>query len=102
MTGLPFVFACWMARAGHDLGPAPEILARRRELNSVRIGEIVAAHASASGWPGELAAEYLGDILRYGLGSRELESIESFWARCRTLGLMTAVRPLKLYDSSRF
>ncbi len=101
ITGLPFVFACWMARDGHDLGSAPEILARRRELNRPRIGEIVADHASASGWPENLAADYLGDILSYGLGPRELRSIELFWSRCHDLGLISEVRPLKLYDGFR-
>jgi predicted solute-binding protein len=87
-----------MARVGYDLGPVPEILARRRELNRPRIGEIVAAHASSSGWPEDLAAEYLGKILRYGLGPREVQSIELFWTRCHDLGLISEVRPLKLYD----
>jgi len=102
ITGLPFVFACWMARVGRDLGTVPEILARRRELNHHRLDEIVAIHAAGSGWPADLAAEYLGDILRYGLGSRELESIELFWSRCHDLGLIEEVRPLKLFDNSRF
>ena len=101
-TGLPFVFACWMARVGHDLGAAPEILARRRELNRPRINEIVAAHAAGSGWPKDLAAEYLGKILRYELGSRELESIELFWSRCHGLGLIDDLRPMKLYNNSPF
>jgi len=102
ITGLPFVFACWMARVGHDLGAAPEILVRRSELNRLRIDEIVAAHAAGSGWPEDLAAEYLGDILRYGLGSRELESIELFWTRCHDLGLIGDLRPIKLYDNFQF
>jgi len=101
-TGLPFVFACWMARAGDDLGVAPEILARRRELNRPRISEIVATHAHSSGWPESLALEYLGDVLRYGLGPRELESIELFWLRCRDLGLIDGLRPMKLYENSQF
>jgi chorismate dehydratase len=100
-TGLPFVFACWMARVGHDLGNTPEILARRRELNRPRIREIVAAHATASGWPTNLAAEYLGKILHYELGPRELRSIELFWSRCHDLGLISEVRPLNLYDGFR-
>jgi len=101
-TGLPFVFACWMARVGCDLGAVPEILARRRELNRHRLAEIVAAHAAGSGWPEDLAAEYLGDILRYELGSRELESIELFWSRCHDLGLIDDLRPMKLYNNSQF
>jgi len=101
MTGLPFVFACWMARADHDLGTLPDILSRYRELNRNRVAEIAGTHAEASGWPEELAAEYLGEILRYDIGSRELEAIELFWKRCHDLGLIDRLRPLKLYDGAR-
>ena len=97
MTGLPFVFACWMARADHDLGDLPNILGRYRDLNRNRIVEIAVTHAKASGWPEGLAAAYLGKILRYDIGSRELEAIELFWKRCRALGLIERLRPMKLY-----
>ena len=101
MTGLPFVFACWMARADQDLGDLPDILNRHREFNRGRTAEIAAAHAGASGWPIELAAEYLGEILRYDIGPRELEAIELFWKRCHALGLIERLRPMKLYKGSQ-
>jgi chorismate dehydratase len=102
LTGLPFVFACWMVRANHDLGGVPEILARRREINRRRIPDIVAAHAAASGWPEDLAAEYLGRILRYELGARELESVELFWSRCHKLGLINQLCPMRFYRHPQF
>jgi chorismate dehydratase len=97
MTGLPFVFACWMARANHDLGGLPEILSRYRELNRGRTAEIAAANAATSGWPEDLATKYLGEILHYDLGPRELEAIELFWSKCHDLGLIERLRPMKLY-----
>ena len=102
LTGLPFVFACWMVRAGHDLGGLPETLARRREINRHHINDIVAAHGASSGWPEDLAARYLGEILRYELGARELESVGIFWSRCYELGLFNRLRPMRLYDNSQF
>jgi len=97
ITGLPFIFACWMARANHDLGDLPDILSRYRDLNRDRVTEIAATHAKASGWPEGLAAAYLGRILRYDIGSRELEAIELFWNRCQELGLLRKLRPMNLY-----
>jgi len=97
MTGLPFVFACWMARADHDLGDLPDTLSKYRDLNRNRIAKIAVTHAKASGWPEGLAAAYLGRILRYDIGSRELEAIELFWRRCHDLGLLERLRPMKLY-----
>jgi chorismate dehydratase len=100
LTGLPFVFAAWLARADADLGRLPEVLARCRERNRGRTREIVAAHAN--GWPVELATRYLGHILRYEIGPRELESIELFWGQCRALGIIDDLRPMRLYRNSEF
>ena len=101
LTGLPFVFACWMVRAGRNLGDLPEILARRREINRYRVNDIVAAHGASSGWPEDLAARYLGGILRYEVGARELESVELFWSKCQTLGLIDQLRPMRIYPDFR-
>jgi len=56
-----------------------------------------AAHAGSPGWPEKLAAQYLGEILHYEIGSRELEAIELFWKRCHKLALIRELRPVKLY-----
>jgi chorismate dehydratase len=98
ITGLPFVFASWMARADRDLGDLPACLGRCHDRNRRCTSEIAAAHAATSGWPKELAVDYLGDILRYELGPRELEAIQLFWSKCLDLGLINHLRPLKLYS----
>ena len=100
LTGLPFVFATWFARAGDDLGELPAKLRECRKRNSLRIPEIVSAHAD--GWPPDLAARYLGEILHYELGDRELEAIELFWSHCHALGIIDHLRPMKLYDTHQF
>jgi chorismate dehydratase len=100
ITGLPFVFASWMARADRALGDLPARLGRCRDRNRHRTTEIAAAHASASGWPQELAADYLGGILRYELGPREMEAMQLFWSKGLDLGLIDHLRPLKLYERS--
>ncbi|MEJ2581614.1 MAG: menaquinone biosynthesis protein [Acidobacteriota bacterium] len=102
ITGLPFVFACWVARAGNDLEDLPRVLARCRDRNRSRIEEIAATHALESGWSEHLAVEYLGSILQYALGPREFAAIELFWRRCHELGLADRLRPLRLYANSRF
>ena len=99
LTGLPFVFATWMARASDDLGGLPELLRHCREANAHRIDDIVAGHAAAAGWPEDLARHYLGTILRYRLGQRELKAITTFWSRCRDAGLIAELRPLRLHRS---
>jgi len=95
-TGLPFVFATWMAKRSTDLGDLPERLRARRDANLDRIGDIVARRAPELGWPADLARTYLTRHLRFRITERELAAVEEFWARCRALGLIETVRPMTL------
>jgi len=100
LSGLPFVFATWLARSGDDLGELPSTLRRYRDRNMLRIPEIVATHAD--GWPPDLATRYLTNILRYEIGAPELKSIELFWGRCHALDLIDDLRPMSLYRNNEF
>jgi len=100
LTGLPFVFAVWMARPDADLGDAPQTLTRLREANAGRIDEIVRAYAGPLGWPDDLAREYLGRVLHYHIGPRELEAIGRFADLAATLGLIAVPRELSVRGGS--
>jgi chorismate dehydratase len=79
MTGLPFVFAVWMARP--DVGNLQQLhahLERAKQSGLREIGRIIHDHAVPRGWPAELAREYLTHNLRYDVGARELEAIRTF------------------------
>jgi len=101
-TGLPFVFAVWMCRRGAELGRAAELLDRQRRINASRIDAIVAAHAADAGFPPDLARRYLGKLLRYEIGPRELQAIERFWRRARELELVPRSRALCLHGGPAF
>ena len=96
LTGLPFVFALWMARPGTGLGGLPELLAATLDRNLGRIGAIAARHAAPAGWPEELAQRYLGEILTYRAGPRELEAVQLFWRMAHEEGLTPGLRPLHI------
>lgn len=84
LTGLPFVYAVWMRRAGEastdTQRAAVALLDRQRRLNATRLDEIVTRHASARRWPDDLAREYLGTRLRYDVGDAQRAAIEHFLA----------------------
>jgi len=96
LTGLPFVFAVWMARRDADLGELPRILEDQLRRNLHRLDNIADQHAPSHNWPGDLAREYLGQIMSYGVGPAELEAIERFAAEARRLGIIRRLRPLRL------
>jgi len=83
ITGRPFVFAVWLARAEAE------------EHNLGQIDAIATAHAAEHGWPTDRAADYLGRILRYHVGDRELDAIQHFAQLAADRGLIeNPPRPL--------
>lgn len=92
LTGLPFMYAAWMCRAGRADEPrvrtAAAVLDRQRRRNRVRLDWIAERCASEHGWPTGLAREYLGSLLRYEIGSREREGAERFVAMAAELGVV--------------
>ena len=100
LTGLPFVFAVWQARAGWDLGALPERLAAQRRLNAERIDAIAEKHAESHGWEFGIARQYLGRVLSYAVGPKELQAMERFAQLCKQHGLIANDKPLHLYDPS--
>ncbi len=96
LTGLPFVFAIWMTRQGTDLGDLPEQLDQQRRVNAQRIATIVERYADRHGWPHDLANQYLGHILRFEVGERELQAIAHFGELAAKYGFIDGARPLTL------
>lgn len=92
LTGLPFVYAAWMCRTRDLQSPAVRIgkalLDRQRRHNRTRLDWIVARRAGERGWPVELAARYLGRLLKYDMGERERASAGAFLDRAAGAGLI--------------
>jgi chorismate dehydratase len=78
MTGEPFVFACWMARSGVDLGDLPERLRLAKNEGLEHVEEIIAEHAIPGGWPAGVARRYLLEHLKFDIGPRQLQAIRLF------------------------
>jgi chorismate dehydratase len=91
LTGLPFVYAVWACHAdrlGTDtIRHGAELLDRTRRRNRHRPDQIVNETAADHGWPADLARGYLGRLLRYRFGPRELEAAQRFLAMAGDAGL---------------
>ena len=101
LTGLPFVFAVWTARAGVDLGDLPRRLGVARQEGLANVGRIIARDARPRGWPVAVAHEYLTRYLKYDVGERELESIRRFHALAAKWDVVGRARPLSVYPVGR-
>jgi chorismate dehydratase len=74
-TGLPFVFAMWVARSGCELGGIETALSQARDAGLAHLEEIAAAEAPALGLTRPECLSYLRDRLHFQLGPREREGL---------------------------
>lgn len=94
LTGLPFVYAMWMCRAGEEeslnVQAISAMLERARLHNRTRLDWIVASRSGDCGWPRDEASRYVGQQLRYEVGEPERESLAKFLSWASELGLCEA------------
>jgi chorismate dehydratase len=92
LTGLPFMYACWACRADRASEPgillAARLLERQLRHNLTRLDWIVARRAADHRWPVDLAADYLGRLLRFQVGPREQEAADRFISEAAALNLL--------------
>jgi len=87
LTGLPFVFALWVVRAGADLGAVPDALARCRAEGLAHADELSRIHGPRLGLDFRTCYDYLTRALSYDLGEPELAGLRRFAEMAARLGL---------------
>jgi chorismate dehydratase len=100
-TGLPFVFAAWVARPEIGTTELETLLAGARDRGVAHLAEIAAAEALTLGISTELAVRYLRDSLHFALGEQELKGLRRFARLCAERGLVPkdAVRSLNQFTT---
>ncbi len=79
-TGLPFVFAMWIARPGMKLANVDRLLSAARDDGIMRLDEIAHQAAPTVGLPEADCLSYLRDNLTFHLGDRQRQGLERFYA----------------------
>jgi chorismate dehydratase len=80
LTGLPFVYACWVAREGADLRNVPKTLRRAKEIGMSQIPKIARIEARKLGFPEELCLDYLTRRIFFDLGESEIAGLLKYYA----------------------
>jgi len=86
-TGLPFVFAMWVARPDVDESRAAKILGTARDQGVQRLPAIAAAEADGLGIDCDLATRYLSENLHFTLERAERDGLRRFYELCVAHGL---------------
>jgi len=100
-TGLPFVFAIWMARQSVDPAIARRaaiVLDHQRRHNVERIESIVHNASGRTKWPQDLARDYLRDHLVFEVTPRRLEGLELFYRKAHEHGLIDSCRAVRVLE----
>ena len=79
LTGLPFVYACWVARADVELGVVPQTLWNAKEYGINKIPEIVQIESQKLGFPETLCRDYLTKHIFYELGDAGIAGLKKFY-----------------------
>jgi chorismate dehydratase len=84
---LPFVFAMWVGRDGHDLRVIERALGQARDEGVAHLSEIAASEAAPRGLTAPQCLSYLRDNLHFYFGPREQEGFARFYRHAAELGL---------------
>jgi chorismate dehydratase len=98
-TGLPFVFAMWIARPGFDMSAAATLLNIARDEGVRHLTKIAAREAAALGITSDVATRYLRDNLHFKLGRSERRGLSHFYRLCTKHGLAPSGLEHTLEDS---
>jgi chorismate dehydratase len=86
-TGLPFVFAMWIAREGVDTREVAALLNEARDQGVRNLDAIAEREGPLVDVSAELAKSYFRDNLHFELGKRERAGLKRFYELCVKHGL---------------
>jgi chorismate dehydratase len=96
-TGLPFVYAVWAVRDGVDLRGVDAALRRCRDHGLSRVGAIAQREAASLGLDAGFCRRYLGNVLCFELGDREIAGLRRFQELTSEIGLIPEELDLMFY-----
>jgi chorismate dehydratase len=99
-TGLPFVFAMWIARPGIDLSGVGAVLSAARDDGIRRLDEIAREAAPTIGIPESECLAYLRDNLEFHLGPRQRQGVERYFMLAGRHGLAPAGVTLRFHGQN--
>ena len=79
LTGLPFVYACWVARKEVTLENVPQLLIESKTLGIRQIPEIAQIEATKLGFPETLCRDYLRYHINYDLDQSAIAGLELYY-----------------------
>lgn len=89
LTGLPFVYAAWLARAGRGNQEVGAMLLLAKEWGIQRLGALTEKWSREMKLPRPRVHEYFHEIMQYDLNEMHWRGLRTFQKRCEEHGLIT-------------
>lgn len=91
LTGLPFVFAVWVARKDADTGALGQLLNAARDRGCADASRLATIYGPERAWPLPVAEEYLTRYMKYRLDPPSLRGLQTFVDTAAEMGLLKRV-----------
>lgn len=101
LTGLPFVYAGWLAREESASEEMVEILTRAKAWGMARRKELADLWAEKMNLPIERSRDYLLHVMDYDLEAHHLKGLETYQEKCFRHGLVSECFGLKSVTPNR-
>lgn len=91
LTGLPFVFAVWVARKGIDTENVGRLLSEARDRGCADARRLATVYGPDRCWPLPVAEEYLTRYMKYRLDPPSMQGLQTFLNMAAQMGLLKQV-----------
>ncbi|HZP84820.1 MAG TPA: menaquinone biosynthesis protein [Chthonomonadaceae bacterium] len=98
LTGLPFVYAGWLARADRVSSEMADILHQAKSWGTARLEALATKWSQEMSLPLDRSHDYLCNVMNYDLSPTQLDGLHLFQRKCHEHGLLEAIHPLRLYS----
>ncbi|HXG23288.1 MAG TPA: menaquinone biosynthesis protein [Chthonomonadales bacterium] len=95
-TGLPFVYAAWLARNSSNGALLTDVLTRAKEWGLTQLDVLAEEWAMRMTLPLDRVQDYFQHVMKYDLDPRKWEALLLFQRKCVEHGLVETTLPLRL------
>jgi chorismate dehydratase len=95
LTGLPFVYACWLARVDRATPEMTEILTRAKTWGLSRLDELAVRWSERMNLPLDRCRDYLINVMNYDLCPEQIEGLSLYQRKCHEHNLIPAIHSLR-------
>jgi chorismate dehydratase len=88
LTGLPFVYAAWLARPEAPIEALTDALSRARDWGVQRLDALSTRWAAEMELPLDRVQDYFQNVMQYDLDEHKLLGLRTFKEKCADIGLI--------------